>query len=183
MKKKELSKLALLGLATGVLMTSAVDVSANVVVETKGTYLAGNCGGGSCSGYKPKTNNNNNNTADTFTPTSNQVVNPNMAPKPESLHTNPVNNSQYNNQNPYNNQNQYSNQNQYRQQNAQPFQGNYQGQQGMNEQRNSAGNPAYNQNQMQPQQSYNQPSGGCREGIPSNGQTSNACHAKNNYRR
>lgn len=87
MKKKQLSKLALMGLATGIAMTASVDVSANAMTEKNGTYLAGSCGSG-CGGAKNRSNPSNY-TADTYTIPSNAPVNPNMAPKPEALQTNP----------------------------------------------------------------------------------------------
>lgn len=84
MKKKQLSKAALKGLAIGAMMASTMTLSA--LNDTQGTYLAGNCGAGSCSGANrpnPK-----NYTADTYTPTTDSVVNPNMAPKPDSMQNN-----------------------------------------------------------------------------------------------
>lgn len=85
MKKNQLSKLALMGLATGAMITSTVTLSANTVTETKGTYLASGCGGGGKCGGGANKSNSTNYTADTFAPTSSTVANPTMAPKPESM--------------------------------------------------------------------------------------------------
>ncbi|HRD55790.1 MAG TPA: hypothetical protein PLC42_05270 [Parachlamydiaceae bacterium] len=85
MKKKQLSKLALIGLATGVAMTAAVDAS--TMTEKNGTYLAGGCGGSGCGGKNRS--NPSNYTADTYTIPSNAPVNPNTAPKPEAIQNNP----------------------------------------------------------------------------------------------
>lgn len=91
MKKNQLSKLAILGIATGVAMTSTIALSANPITETKGTYLAGGCGGGGKCGGANRPNPTNNYTADTFTPSSNTPVNPNMAPKPEAMQNGTIN--------------------------------------------------------------------------------------------
>jgi len=63
MNKKQLSKLALLGLATGAMVTSTVTLSANTTVESKETYLAGGCGAKGCNSLK---NPSNNDTVDTY---------------------------------------------------------------------------------------------------------------------
>lgn len=103
MKKNQLSKLALMGLATGAMIANTVTLSANTVTESKGTYLAGGCGGGGkCSGSGSNNSNANggntkNYTADTFAPASNNVVNPSMAPKPESMQNIPTNGQNQNN--------------------------------------------------------------------------------------
>lgn len=66
MKKNQLSKLALMGLASGAMMTTTVtSLSANTVVDSKETYLAGGCGAGSC-GASGKYYDPNNYTADTY---------------------------------------------------------------------------------------------------------------------
>jgi hypothetical protein len=90
MKKNKLTKLALMGLATGAMITSTVTLSANTVTETKGTYLAGGCGGGGKCGGGNRSNPGNY-TTDNFTPTSNNVVNPNMTPKPEAMQNGTIN--------------------------------------------------------------------------------------------
>ncbi len=91
MKKNQLSKLAILGIATGVAITSTIALSANPITETKGTYLAGGCGGGGKCGGSNRPNPTKNYTADTFTPASNTPVNPNMAPKPEAMQNGTIN--------------------------------------------------------------------------------------------
>lgn len=63
MNKKQLSKLALMVLATGAMITSTVTLSANTTFESKETYLAGSCGAKGCNSVK---NPGNTDTADTY---------------------------------------------------------------------------------------------------------------------
>ncbi len=64
MNKKQLSKLALMGLASGAMVTSTVTLSANTTFESKETFLAGGCGAKGCNSLK---NPGNTDTADTYT--------------------------------------------------------------------------------------------------------------------
>lgn len=105
MKKNQLSKLALMGLATGAMIASNVTLSADTVTETRGTYLAGGCGGeGKCGGSKNR-DNSNNYTADAVQSTTNSVVNPSMSPRPDAMQGSCAGRSSTNGQiNPINNQ-------------------------------------------------------------------------------
>lgn len=105
MKKNQLSKLALMGLATGAMIASNVTLSADTVTETRGTYLAGGCGGeGKCGGSKNR-DNSNNYTADAVQSTTNSVVNPSMSPRPDAMQGSCAGKSSTNGQiNPMNNQ-------------------------------------------------------------------------------
>jgi len=164
MKKKQLSKAALKGLAIGAMLASTTALSADNFSGGQGTYLAGNCGAGGCNGGGNRANPRNY-TTDTYTPTTNStVVNPNMAPKPESMQ---------NNMNQSNMNQNRMNQNGQRQPNgqgscaSQGYPNGSDGRQQPNGQNGQQmGTRGYNQNQ------YYAPSHNCSSNISSSGQAS-----------